>query len=166
MADVEQTRLPGVGVRHDFETRGRRRVGVIAHRVGHRELIIYGEDDPDAVAETVRLDADDAYTLAELLGASRVSQAVDAIRQSVEGLALDWVPIADDWWASGHTIAESQMRRRTGVSIVAIIRGDETIPSPEPSQELRAGDTVVVVGTPQGIETATVLLQVEQTDSQ
>jgi TrkA domain protein len=165
MANVEQTRLPGVGVRHDFLTRGQRRVGVIAHRVGHRELIIYDEDDPDTVAETVRLDDDDAYTLSELLGASRVTQAVDAIRQSVEGLALDWVPIADSWWASGHTIAESQMRRRTGVSIVAIIRGDETIPSPEPRQELHAGDTVVIVGTPQGIKRATALLQVEQTDS-
>ena len=165
MANVEQTRLPGVGVRHDFETRGHRRLGVIAHRVGHRELIIYAEDDPDAVAETVRLDDDDAYTLAELLGASRVTEAVDAIRQSIEGLALDWVPIADGWWASGHTIADSQMRRRTGVSIVAIIRGDQTIPSPEPSEELHAGDTVVVVGTPEGIKTATILLQVEQTDS-
>jgi TrkA domain protein len=165
MANVEQTRLPGVGVRHDFQTRGERRVGVIAHRVGHRELIIYDEHDPDTVAETVRLDDDDAYTLSELLGASRVTQAVDAIRQSVEGLALDWVPIADSWWASGHTIAESQMRRRTGVSIVAIIRGDETIPSPEPRQELHAGDTVVIVGTPQGIQRATALLQVEQTES-
>jgi TrkA domain protein len=165
MANVDQTRLPGVGVRHDFETRGHRRLGVIAHRVGHRELIIYAENDPDAVAETVRLDEDDAYTLAELLGASRIMQAVDNIRQSVEGLALDWLPITESWWCSGHTIADSQLRRRTGVSIVAIIRGDETIPSPEPSQELHAGDTVVVVGTPEGIKAATVLLQVEQTET-
>ena len=159
MGNVEQTRLPGVGIRHEFETRGRRRIGVIAHRVGHRELIIYAEDDPDAVRETVRLDDDDAYTLAELLGASRVTQALDGIRQSVEGLALDWLPISETWWASGHTIAESQMRRRTGVSIVAILRGDQTIPSPEPHEQLQAGDTVVVVGTPAGIERATALLQ-------
>ena len=159
MGNVEQTRLPGVGIRHDFETRGHRRIGVIAHRVGHRELIIYAEDDPDAVRETVRLDDDDAYTLAELLGASRITQALDNIRQSVEGLALDWLPIAETWWAAGHSIADSQMRRRTGVSIVAILRGDETIPSPEPDEQLHAGDTVVVVGTPDGIERATALLQ-------
>ena len=158
MANVEQTRLPGVGVRHDFETKGDRRIGVIAHRVGHRELIIYAEDDPDSVSETVRLDDDDAYTLAELLGASRITQALDQIRQSVEGLALDWLPITDTWWAAGHTIADSQMRRRTGVSIVAILRGEETIPSPEPDERLEAGDTVVVVGTPEGIERATALL--------
>ena len=162
MGNVEQTRLPGVGVRHDFETRGHRRIGVIAHRVGHRELIIYAEDDPDAVRETVRLDDDDAHTLAELLGASRVTEALDEIRQSVEGLALDWVPITDTWWASGHSIADSQMRRRTGVSIVAILRGGQTIPSPEPDVQLLAGDTIVVVGTPDGIERATALLQNEE----
>jgi TrkA domain protein len=165
MANVEQTRLPGVGVRHDYATRGGRRIGVIAHRIGHRELILYAEDDPDAVAETVRLDDDDAFTLAELLGASRVTEAVDVIRQSVEGLALDWLPITDSWWASGHTIAESQLRRRTGVSIVAIIHGESTIPSPEPSEVLHAGDTVVVVGTPDGITRATELLQTSHTDS-
>jgi TrkA domain protein len=165
MANVEQTRLPGVGVRHDFQTRGGQRVGVIAHRVGHRELIVYAEDDPDSVGETVRLDEDDAYTLAELLGASRITQAVDAIRQSIEGLALDWVEIPASWWCSGHSIADTEMRRRTGVSIVAIIRGDETIPSPEPSQVLTAGDTVVVVGTPAGIAQATAVLQRDHSDT-
>ena len=164
MADVEQTRLPGVGVRHDFETRSGHRIGVIVHRVGHRELILYAADDPDAVCETVRLEPDDVFTLAELLGASRVTQAVGDIQQSVEGLSLDWLPIAETWWASGHTIAESQMRRRTGVSIVAIIRGDETVPSPEPGEQLHAGDTVVVVGTPEGILRATALLQSERFD--
>ena len=159
MSNVEQTRLPGVGVRHDFTTRSGQRLGVIAHRVGHRELILYAEDDPDSVAETVRLADEDAQTLAELLGASRVTAAVEAIQQSIEGLALDWLPISDTWWCSGRSIAESQLRRRTGVSIVAIIRDDQTIPSPEPDQLLHAGDTVVVVGTPEGIQRATALLQ-------
>lgn len=164
MANVEQTRLPGVGVRQDFRTRGGRHMGVISHRMGHRELIVYDDHDPDSVAATVRLDDEDAFTLAELLGASRVTEAHDAIRQSIEGLAIDWLPITDSWWASGHTIADSQMRRRTGVSIVAIIRGDETIPSPEPDRRLLAGDTVVVVGTPKGIERAIALLRHEERD--
>jgi TrkA domain protein len=159
MSNVEQTRLPGVGVRHDFSTRAGQRVGVIAHRVGHRELIVYAEDDPDSVSETVRLSEDDSQTLAELLGASRVTESVEAIRQKIEGLALDWLPINEGWWCSGHTIADTQLRRQTGVSIVAIIRGEQTIPSPEPEQPLHAGDTVVVVGTPDGIGRATSLLQ-------
>lgn len=159
MANVEQTRLPGVGVRHDFETRRGRRIGVINHRGGHRELIVYDPEDPDSVEATVRLEDDDAHTLAELLGASRVTETVDHIRQNIEGLAIDWLEINDSWWTCNHTIADTQLRRRTGVSIVAIIRGDETVPAPEPPAELRAGDTVVVVGTPEGIQRAISLLQ-------
>lgn len=163
MADVEQTRLPGVGVRHDFTTHGDRRVGVILHRGGTRELVVYAENDPDTVFESVRLDSDDSFTLAELLGGSRVTEVVSQIRQSVEGLSIDWLPIGESWWCSGRTIADSELRRRTGVSIVAIIREDDTVPSPGPEQVLVAGDTVVVVGTPEGIEHATALLQREGT---
>lgn len=159
MANVEQTRLPGVGIRHDFETRRGHRIGVIAHRGGHRELIVYDSQDPDAVASTVRLEDDDAHTLAELLGASRVTEAVDEIRQNIEGLAIDWVELGESWWAAGRTIADTQLRRRTGVSIVAIIRGEETVPAPEPSAGLLGGDTAVVVGTPEGIQRAITLLQ-------
>lgn len=159
MARIEETRLPGVGIRHDFVTKGGRRIGVITHRVGHRELILYADDDPDATAESMRLEADDSAALAELLGASQVTASVADVRQHVEGLALDWVPIGRDWAAAGRTIGDTELRRRTGVSIVAILRGEVTVPSPEPSEGLNEGDTVVVVGTPEGINRATAELR-------
>jgi TrkA domain protein len=34
---------------------------------------------------------------------------------------------------------------------VAIVRGDEVIASPPPSEALLAGDVLVVIGTPSGI---------------
>ena len=55
MADVEETKLPGVGVRHDFATSSGQRVGVLLHRTGQRELLVYDEDDPDSCTESVRL---------------------------------------------------------------------------------------------------------------
>ena len=36
---VSETKLPGVGVRHDFLTDTGRRVGVVAHRDGKRDLV-------------------------------------------------------------------------------------------------------------------------------
>lgn len=159
MARIEQTRLPGVGVRHEFVTSSGRRLGVILHRAGHRDLLLYGSDDPDAAAEAIRLDESDSIALAEILGGSQVTQSIEDIRQSVEGLAIDWIPLATGWAAAGHTIGETEMRRRTGVSIVAILRGETTIPSPEPSEVLDAGSTAVVVGTLEGIARAVALLR-------
>jgi TrkA domain protein len=51
------------------------------------------------------------------------------------------------------------VRSRTGVSIVALIRGDDAIPSPGPSEEMKPGDYLVVVGTPRGIEEVVELLR-------
>ncbi|NUR92910.1 MAG: potassium transporter TrkA, partial [Nonomuraea sp.] len=53
--EVEQTALPGIGLRHDFTTRAGRRVGVISHRTGRRDLVIYDQDDPDRACQTVKL---------------------------------------------------------------------------------------------------------------
>ena len=160
MAQFEQTRLPGVGVRHDFVTKSGRRVGVITRHSGRRELLIYDDADPDRSAFTLHLDEGDSLALVELLGGSQVSTTLADLQQRVEGLAIDWLHIDSSWFAAGHTIADTQLRRRTGVSIVAILRGGDTVPSPEPSQALLADDTVVVVGTPAGIEAASVVLRV------
>jgi K+:H+ antiporter subunit KhtT len=59
----------------------------------------------------------------------------------------------------GKTIADTKARTRTGVSIVAVLRGEQAVPAPEPSFRLEAGDVVVVVGTTRGIEQLAVLLR-------
>lgn len=159
MVQFEETRLPGVGVRHDFVTQEGRRVGVINRHSGRRELIVYDDEDPDASSEILHLEEADSMALVELLGGSQVTSTVADLQQEVEGLAIDWLGIGSAWFAAGRSIADTQLRRRTGVSIVAILRGTETIPSPGPETVLRGDDTVVVVGTPEGIERAVGVLR-------
>jgi TrkA domain protein len=50
------------------------------------------------------------------------------------------------------------MRTRTGVSIIAVIRGEAAIPAPGPEMLLLGGDIVVVVGLAEGIDSAARLL--------
>jgi TrkA domain protein len=42
---------------------------------------------------------------------------------------------------------------------VALVRGEQAIPAPGPDARLEAGNTAVVVGTPNGIAELTRLLQ-------
>ncbi len=158
MANIEETKLPGVGIRHDFVTKAGSRIGVIAHHAGHRELLIYDEEDPDACRETLRLEERDSRALAELLGASQVSENLAQLQQ-LEGLAIDWLPVRAASACANATIGETELRRRTGVSIVAVVRGKTTFASPEPDFRLQPGDTAVVVGTPESIERAFARLQ-------
>lgn len=159
MTNIEETQLPGVGVRQDFVTKGGRRIGVIAHRGGHRDLLIYATDDPDRCRETVRLEDQDSRALADMLGSPHVGHSMAELQQSVEGLTIDWLPVREGSACAGATIGDLEVRRRTGVTIVAVIRGADTLPSPDPDFRLRPGDTAVVIGTPEGIQRAFGLLR-------
>lgn len=158
MTEIQETQLPGVGVRHDFMTKGGDRIGMISHRSGRRDLLLYDRADPDACQVVVRLEEHDSRILADLLGASHVTERLTKLQQSVEGLTIDWVPIDVDWASAGRMIQETQLRARTGVTIIAVIRDERTIPAPGPDFQLQAGDTAVVIGTPEGIQKAFALL--------
>ena len=149
---VEEVRLPGIGVRHDFETRGGRRVGVVSHRSGQRDLLVYDSRDPDRCSESIPLAADEADTLAELLGAPRIVERLAALHEQIAGLASEELAIPAGSPYEDRTLGDTQARTRTGSSIVAVLREQEILPSPGPDFRFRAGDRVVVVGTREGIE--------------
>ena len=65
--EVEQTPLPGVGVRYDFRTAAGRQLGLVVHRDEAVELVVYAESDPDSVAESVVLQPEERAGLVELL---------------------------------------------------------------------------------------------------
>ena len=150
MPDVSEIRLPGVGVRHDFTTGDGERVGVLSHRSGRREIVVYDRDDPDRCSMVLHLSPSDATTLAELLGAPHVSEAIASV-QRIEGLAIDWITVPEASPFVGASIGEGRFRSRTGASIVAVVRGDTTIPGPGPDHRFQAGDVAVAVGTADGL---------------
>lgn len=65
----------------------------------------------------------------------------------LRGLVIDWLTVAEGSPLSSHTIAELQIRKRTGVSVIAIKRGDKIIPNPDPNERLETGDLLLLVGT-------------------
>ena len=152
MAEVTETKLPGVGVRYEFTTSDGERVAVLFHRTGRREIVLYDREDPDTCRTVLHLSADDTRTLSELLGASHITEVVAAVQQQVEGLAIDWVTVPEGSPFAGSTVGQGRFRTRTGASIVAVLRGAATIAAPGPEQALQAGDVVVVVGTAEGLE--------------
>lgn len=159
MALVNEVRLPGVGIRYEFETADGARVGVIHHRSGERELVAYEPDDPDTCRELLRLGPEESRILAELLGVSQIAKELVELQQNVEGLAIDWLLLQPNSPFAGRTIGDTGARTRTGVSIVAVLRGETPFPAPGPEFALEGGDTLVVVGTPRGIEQLVVLLR-------
>ncbi len=158
MREVSETQLPGVGVRHEFDTDTGTRVGVIVHRDGRREIVVYDREDSDACATMVDLSAADTRTMTELLGASQVTEAVTAVQQHIDGLGIEWISLPASSSSIGTTIRDGEYRTRTGASIVAVIRGDQSVPAPTPEFDFHQGDTVVAVGTTEGLAILRALL--------
>lgn len=156
---VTEIPLPGIGVRYEFVTEDGTRLGVVHHRSGVRELVMFERDDPDTSHDLVRLGAEDSRTLAELLGVSQVAKDLAELQQDVEGLAVDRLPLPGGSPFDGGAIGNTGARTRTGVSIVAVLRAGSPHPAPGPEFGLRGGDVLVVVGTPRGIEDLAVLLR-------
>lgn len=156
--DIEETRLPGVGLRHDLTIRDGQRVGIVSQVNGDRELVLYDRHDPDACQAVLHLSAEEAGTLAELLGAPRVAERLARLREQVEGIATEGLVLGPESPYAGRTLAEAQIRSRTGASVVAVVRHGDVSPSPTPDFRFNAGDKVIVVGTDDGVAAVARLL--------
>ncbi len=158
MAIVRETKLPGVGVRQEFTTSDGDVVGVLQYHDGRHDVLVYDKEDPDTCSSLLHLDDEDTRTLAELLGASQITEGIGAVQQQVEGLLLEWIALPMGSPAIGTTIGEGMYRTRTGASIVAVIRRGTSIPAPDPDFAFAADDTVVAVGTAEGVAVLRSLL--------
>lgn len=149
--DVREVLLPGVGLRFEFEIEDGDRIGVIARRSGDFEIVVYTGDDPDEARPIFRLTNEEADALAQILGAPRIAERFADLTREVPGLNAGQVEIRPGSPFVDRPLGDTRARTRTGASIVAIVRDDEVLASPGPSEMLRVHDVLVVIGTEDGI---------------
>ncbi len=76
----------------------------------------------------------------------------------LSGLDYQSVLVASRAPADGATLAELNLRCQTGATVVAISRGDTTIPLPTGHERLQADDLVAVSGSQEALERARAVL--------
>src|SRR5262245_16657793 len=155
-ARTSRTPLPGIGVRYDLTTRERRRLSVVAHHDGSRTLSAYRDDDPDACALSVQLSGGEAEALVEALKPTHHSP--NLLSTTELGLVAERVSLSAASHWNGRLLGETRMRTETGVSILAVLRRADAIPSPGPDFRLAGGDTLIVIGTREGVDAAADIL--------
>jgi TrkA domain protein len=150
--EVRETKLPGVGLRYEFENRDSERIAVIARRGGDFEVFLCAlPDDPDSARRLFRLTEREAEVLAQILGAPRMVEGYADLTKEVPGLSAGQVMVLAGSRYDGKPLGDTKARTRTGASIVAVVRGDHVLASPGAEEILRAGDVLVVIGTDEGI---------------
>jgi TrkA domain protein len=147
ISNLEETRLPGVGVKYVLRTDAGSRLTVILHSDGVREIYVFNRDRDDDPCTVVRLDDDESRALGAVLGgAYERPKVVEDLEMALGELTIEWVAVPDTSPAIGHTLAECGFRAKTGITVIAILREPEAISGVQPDDVVERGDTLVTVG--------------------
>jgi TrkA domain protein len=145
--DLRETRLPGVGVKYAFKTGEGARIAVILHTDGIREIYFFRRSSEEEPQVVIRLDDDEARQLGAVLGgAYERPKIVEELEMALGELAIEWIPVPEGSPAIGRSLAECGFRRRTGITIIAILRQPEPVSGAQPDDVIQEGDTLVTVG--------------------
>jgi K+:H+ antiporter subunit KhtT len=147
VVDLQQTSLPGVGVRFQFTTARGSRVTVIQHNDGEREIYVHRRSRDEEPAVVLELHDDEARQLGAVLGgAYERPKIVEDLEMALGELQIEWVPVPDSSPWIGKSLAEAQFRAQSGITIIAILREPEPVSGAQPGDVIQRGDTLVTVG--------------------
>ena len=146
MAEITENELPGIGKKFTLETAEGGTVTVIVHLTGRRDVYyaVGDEEDPAAFALT----DEEARRLSAVLGDTFYKPTpMDMLRSALPaGGGIDMVQIREGSAAAGRSLGELDVRRLTGVTVLGIRRGEQTIPNPPASAKILADDLLIVMG--------------------
>jgi TrkA domain protein len=150
-AEIEEQELPGIGRRYRLAGRDGGAAVVIVHHSGRRDLYVMAPET-EVPQATLALTDRQARTLGAVLsGAYFTPAVVDEMDAVIGDILIDWVTLRPDSQGADRSIAELEIGRRTRMTVVAVARDAGTIIAPEPTEVLRAGDRLVVVGRPEDL---------------
>ena len=135
-----------------------RKISVVSHRSGERDLAIFGVDDPDSSSDSIVLTDDEAAALADVLGASLMLGQLAGLGDQTAGVFTEQISLPFDSAYIGRPMGDTKARTRTSASIVAIVRGSHVVPSPTPDVLFEHGDIIVAVGTRSRLDALSLLI--------
>jgi CPA2 family monovalent cation:H+ antiporter-2 len=86
------------------------------------------------------------------------ARVLDDLLNAARSVEVVWLDLDDSSPLVGRTLAESALRDRSGVTVVAISRGDQLISNPGAAARIAAGDRLAVIGTARQVADAEQLI--------
>ena len=83
-----------------------------------------------------------------------------SIIDEMPNVNISAITIEPGSFAEGKTLAETDLRKKTGVTLLAVKRGEEMIEHPTLKTRFQAGDIAYVLGDPEQVNLASELFSV------
>ena len=161
---IYETEVPGVGKKFELELDGEERLIVLIHHDGKRELYLRPGENQDS-QRLFNLTGKRARQLGSILeGAYFQPVEMDEIQVPLGEAIIEWVDIDPASSLVGQSLRAANLRDRTGVSVIAIQRGEETIANPKAETTFEADDILVTLGTRDEQQAFSELVETKATD--
>lgn len=144
---VYETDVPGVGKKYEVDTADGTRLVILLHHDGRREVYLRPSENADS-EKLFSLTGKQARQVGSILeGAYFQPVDLEDVTVPLGDAIIEWIDIPSSSNVVGKTLRSLALRTRTGVSIIAIQRGEETVPNPDPDETIQADDILVTIGT-------------------
>jgi K+:H+ antiporter subunit KhtT len=145
--DLQETRLPGVGIKFSLRLAAGGRLSIIVHNDGKRELYWFRHQHDDEPRAVITLDDDESRQLGAVIGgAYERPKIVEDLEMALGEMQIEWIPVPDSSPWIGKTLAECGFRAKLGITVIAILREPESVSGARPEDVIQQGDTLVTIG--------------------
>lgn len=146
--EVHTSELPGIGRRFEIELQDELQIIVVIHKTGQREVFRRSSSKQDA-EELLELTDEQARLLGSILigGFYQPNAPKTAKTTTGENTTIEWQTLHEPSNLIGQSIEQAAVRDQTGVTILAVQRGDDVISNPNPDFTFNPEDILVTIGT-------------------
>ena len=158
MSFYRESNIPGIGKKITFMTHSKEKASLIVHHDGKREFYILDREG-EAVASISLLDEEARRVGSFMSGIQYKPTSIEDLESALEGVKIGWFPIGKGSPIIGNKMGGLGIRRRTQVSIIAVVNEDGITPNPSSEFIFQEGDTCVVIGDPDNFKYFIELIQ-------
>lgn len=152
MSVVRESDLIGIGKKYQIETEAGDNMVVVIHDDGRRELYRHDEVDNETHCVMTLSDEESRQIAGILGGLSYKPKALETIEVALDDLRIEWYKVEPSNDGVNRSIGELNVRQKTGASIIAAIKENETIINPGPEFVIEPGVTIVIAGKAKNIK--------------
>lgn len=150
---VEEAVLPGVGRKYTITVQSGDRIVIVVHHSGKREVQYFEAGEEDEPTMALDLTDEEARELGAILaGVLFHPEAVGDTQSKLGQKIIEWIKVLPGSKLVGKRVGELALP--PGAHLLAVDRpGAPLIPNPSPDTLLETGDTLVVAGSREAVET-------------